>query len=94
MLEARILIPLILLLLIKTIRVKFAPNVEPILVRKPWMSESIVVSRAGTPLIALAAAAQVIRDRGILAVGQPVSKTASGGVLSGIDSNIGLESSL
>ncbi|MEG3933309.1 transposase, partial [Microcoleus sp. T3_B1] len=40
------------------------------------------------------AAAQVIRDRGILAVGQPVSKTASGGVLSGIDSNIGLESSL
>jgi putative transposase len=40
------------------------------------------------------AAAQVIRDRGILAVGQPVSKTASGGVLSGIDSNIGLESRL
>jgi hypothetical protein len=43
----------ILLVLIKTIRVKFAPNVEPILVRKPWMSESIVVSHAGTPLIAI-----------------------------------------
>ena len=43
----------ILLVLIKTIGVKFAPNVEPILVRKPWMLESIVVSRAGTPLIAI-----------------------------------------
>jgi putative transposase len=40
------------------------------------------------------AAAQVIRNRGILAVGQPVSQVASGGVLSGIDGNIDLESSL
>jgi putative transposase len=37
------------------------------------------------------AAAQVIRDRGILAVGQPVSQIASGGVLSGVDGNIGLD---
>lgn len=40
------------------------------------------------------AAAQVIRNRGILAVGQSVSQIASGGVLSGVDSNIGLDKCL
>lgn len=34
------------------------------------------------------AAAQVIRDRGILAVGQPVSQIVSGGVLSGVGNNL------
>lgn len=37
------------------------------------------------------AAAQVIRDRGILAVGQPVSQIACGGVLSGVDGNTNLD---
>ena len=40
------------------------------------------------------AAAQVIRNRGILAVGQPVSEIASGGVLSGVDGNIDLDKCL
>jgi putative transposase len=40
------------------------------------------------------AAAQVIRNRGVLAVGQSVSEIASGGVLSGVDSNIGLDKCL
>jgi putative transposase len=40
------------------------------------------------------AASQVIRNRGLVAVGQPANQIASGGVLSGVDGNIGLESSL
>lgn len=40
------------------------------------------------------AAAQVIRNRGILAVGQSVSETASGGVLAGIIGNNGIAKSL
>lgn len=40
------------------------------------------------------AAAQVVRDRGLLAVGQPVSQVVSGGVLSGASSNTGLDKSL